>query len=77
MENRSRAKDLATLDAPAPGFFRRTERLRFFLRYRGHATLANEDKKLIDLVLRVAEPMRATQLRRVANARPQREPAQA
>ncbi|MGA2222366.1 MAG: lipopolysaccharide kinase InaA family protein [Verrucomicrobiia bacterium] len=77
MENRSRAKDLAMLDAPAPGFFRRTERLRFFLRYRGHATLANEDKELIDLVLRVAEPMRATQLRRVANARPQREPAQA
>ncbi|MGD0650426.1 MAG: lipopolysaccharide kinase InaA family protein [Verrucomicrobiia bacterium] len=77
METRSRAKDLATLDAPAPRFFRRTERLRFFLRYRGHARLTNEDKELIDLVLRVAEPMRATQLRRVANARPQREPAQA
>jgi tRNA A-37 threonylcarbamoyl transferase component Bud32 len=77
LETRSRAKDLATLDAPAPGFFRRTERLRFFLRYRGHAKLAPDDKKLIRLVLRLAEPMRVTQVRRVADARPQREPAQA
>jgi tRNA A-37 threonylcarbamoyl transferase component Bud32 len=77
MENRSRAKDLATLDAPAPLFFRRSERLRFFLHYRGGSKLKQADKKLIRLVLRVAEPMRATQLRRVANARPQREPAQA
>ena len=35
-EQRGRAKDLAALDAPAPNFFRRTERLRFFLLYRGH-----------------------------------------
>jgi hypothetical protein len=35
-ERPSRAKDLAALDAPAPRFFRRTERLRFFLLYRGH-----------------------------------------
>jgi len=35
-EQRGRAEDLAALDAPAPRFFRRTERLRFFLLYRGH-----------------------------------------
>jgi tRNA A-37 threonylcarbamoyl transferase component Bud32 len=67
-ETQSRAKDLATLDAPAPGFFRRTERLRFFLRYRGHLNLTKEDKALIRLVLRLAEPMRATQLRRIREA---------
>ena len=77
MENRSQAKDLATLDAPAPLFFRRSERLRFFLRYRGSSKLKHSDKQLIRLVLRMAEPMRAAQVRRVANARPQREPAQA
>jgi tRNA A-37 threonylcarbamoyl transferase component Bud32 len=67
-ETRSRAKDLATLDAPAPGFFRRTERLRFFLHYRGHSNPTKEDKALIRLVLRLAEPMRATQLRRIREA---------
>jgi tRNA A-37 threonylcarbamoyl transferase component Bud32 len=68
LERRSRAKDLATLDAPAPGYFRRTERLRFFLQYRGHARLTKTDKALIRLVLCLAEPMRAAQLRRVRQA---------
>jgi tRNA A-37 threonylcarbamoyl transferase component Bud32 len=77
LETRSRAKDLATLDAPALLFFRRGERIRFFLRYRRHTKLTPDDKKLIRLVLRLAEPMRVTQVRRVADARPQREPAQA
>ncbi|HUI06652.1 MAG TPA: lipopolysaccharide kinase InaA family protein [Verrucomicrobiae bacterium] len=69
METRSRAKDLATLDAPAPWFFRRSERLRFFLRYRNHPRLTPDDKHLLRLVLRVAEPLRAPQWERVRRAR--------
>jgi len=64
-ERRARAKDLATLDAPAPQFFRRTERLRFFLLYRGRRSLAPEDKALLRLTLRMAAPQRERQLRRV------------
>jgi tRNA A-37 threonylcarbamoyl transferase component Bud32 len=67
-ESRGRAKDLATLDAPAPSFFRRSERLRFFLRYRGHARMTRDDKQLLRLILRLAEPMRSTQLQRVQRA---------
>jgi tRNA A-37 threonylcarbamoyl transferase component Bud32 len=67
---RSRAKDLATLDAPAPRFFRRTERLRFFLRYAGHPRLTATDKKLIRRALRVAGAERERQLRRVGEPRP-------
>jgi tRNA A-37 threonylcarbamoyl transferase component Bud32 len=66
----SRAKDLATLDAPAPRFYRQTERLRFFLRYSGHPSLTAEDKKLIRLVLKMAAPLRERQYRRVERARP-------
>ena len=69
METRSRAKDLATLDAPAPSFFRRSERLRFFLRYRGQRRLTRDDKQLLRLVLRLAEPMRPAQLERVRRAK--------
>lgn len=69
MEMRSRAKDLATLDAPAPSFFRRTERLRFFLVYRGHSRLTRDDKHLLRLILRLAEPMRLAQLQRVRRAK--------
>jgi tRNA A-37 threonylcarbamoyl transferase component Bud32 len=65
METRSRAKDLATLDAPAPLFFRRSERLRFWLRYREHSRLTRDDKTLLRVILRVAEPMRSAQLERV------------
>lgn len=64
-ERRARAKDLATLDAPAPQFFRRTERLRFFLLYRGRRSLGLEDKALLRLTLRLAAPLRERQLRRV------------
>ena len=67
-EQASRAKDLATLDAPAPHFFRRTERLRFFLRYVGHASLTDEDKKLIHCALKIAAPLRERQYRRVQRA---------
>lgn len=63
---RSRAADLAALDAPAPQFFRRTERLRLFLRYRGHARLTGEDKALVRATLRAAAPMRERQSRRLA-----------
>ncbi|MBI3853804.1 MAG: hypothetical protein HY298_26565 [Verrucomicrobia bacterium] len=64
----SRAKDLATLDTPATHFFRRTERLRFFLRYVGHDSLTKEDKKLLRRALRIASPLRERQYRRVERA---------
>jgi len=76
MEQRCRAKDLATLDAPAPLFFRRTERLRFFLHYRGQRRLMPADKHLLRLILRVAEPMRSAQLQRVRRARSLSPPAE-
>lgn len=63
--DRVRASDLASLDAPAPHFFRRSERLRFFLRYRDHQTLDEQDKALIRESLRLAAPMRERQLKRV------------
>lgn len=68
-EQRSRAADLAALDAPAPWFFRRTERLRFFLLYRGHARLTPEDRVLLRATLHHAEPMRERQLLRVGGGR--------
>lgn len=67
-EQRSRAKDLATLDAPAAAFFRRTERLRFLLAYLGKKNLAASDKEFLRRVLSVAEPLRERQLRRVREA---------
>jgi tRNA A-37 threonylcarbamoyl transferase component Bud32 len=63
-EQQGRARDLAALDAPAPRFFRRTERLRFFLFYRNHGRLDAEDKALLRRTLKLAEPMRERQLRR-------------
>lgn len=62
---RSRAKDLATLDAPAPGYFRRPERLRFYLLYAGRTRLTPDDKSFLRDVLRRADPMRERQARRV------------
>lgn len=64
-DRQSRASDLAALEAPAPRFFRRTERLRFFLLYRGHRHLDAGDKALIRHTLQLAEPMRERQLTRV------------
>jgi hypothetical protein len=61
----SRAHDLASLDAAAPRFFRRTERLRFLLRYLGAARLSAEDKRFARLILQRAAPMRERQLQRV------------
>lgn len=63
-----RARDLAALDAPAPKFFRRTERLRFFLHYAGRSSLTSRDKELIRLVLKLAAPMRKRQLKHVRAA---------
>jgi hypothetical protein len=68
------AKDLATLDSPAPWFFRRSERLRFFLRYREHRRLTTGDKDLVRLILRLAKPLRTSQLNRVCRAQPVSEP---
>lgn len=62
---KGRALDLAALDAPAPAYFRRTERLRFFLTYLGHARLTPADKRLLRLVLKLAAPQRQRQLRHV------------
>ncbi|MFQ5937359.1 MAG: lipopolysaccharide kinase InaA family protein, partial [Acidiferrobacterales bacterium] len=59
------AYDLATLDAPAAAFFRRTERLRFFLNYVGEEKLTPASKKLARLVLRLADRERPLQLQRV------------
>jgi hypothetical protein len=61
---RSRAWDLASLDAPAPAFFRRSERLRFFLTYLGQQRLDAPAKSLLRRVLLLAEPMRKLQLLR-------------
>lgn len=65
-----RAGDLAALDAPAPWFFRRAERLRFFLRYAGRARLEAEDKPLLRRVLWRAEAERQRELHRVRKALP-------
>jgi tRNA A-37 threonylcarbamoyl transferase component Bud32 len=73
-ELQGRAKDLATLDSPAPRFFRRSERLRFFLRYREHSRLTTGDEDLVRLILRLAKPMRTSQLNRVCRAQPVSEP---
>lgn len=58
----ARAADLAALDAPAPWFFRRSERLRFLLEYRQTRRLDAGGKELIRQVLKVAGPMRSKQL---------------
>jgi tRNA A-37 threonylcarbamoyl transferase component Bud32 len=68
-EREARAHDLATLDAPAPAFFRRTERLRFLLRYLDKRRLDEETKELARLTSVLAEPMRERQLARVREAR--------
>jgi tRNA A-37 threonylcarbamoyl transferase component Bud32 len=68
-EQNARAEDLATLDAPAPFYFRRPERLRFFLRYQSHARLTDTDKALIERTLALAGPMRERQLKRIREAR--------
>ncbi len=60
-----RAEDLAMLDAPAPKYFRRAERMKFFLRYVGRKKLSADDKTLIRMTLRLAKPMRARQIHRV------------
>jgi len=63
-----RAVDLAALDAPAIPFFRRTDRLRFFLAYLKHKRLTAEDKRLLRLVLKLAAPARKRQLRHVQSS---------
>ena len=68
-EPTGRAQDLATLDAPAPAYFRRTERLRFLLRYLGKPKLDTDAKALARLALELAGPMRDRQLARVREAR--------
>jgi tRNA A-37 threonylcarbamoyl transferase component Bud32 len=64
-ERRCRTRDLATLDAPAPLYFRRTERLRFLLSYLGERRLNPSVKNLARAVLMRAEGERARQTRRI------------
>jgi len=68
-ERQARAQDLATLDAPAPAFFHRTERMRFLLRYLHKTRLDEEAKAIAWLALAAAEPMRKRQIARVREAR--------
>ena len=58
-------KDLATIDSAATAFFRRTERLRFYLKYHKIERLTPEHKLTIARVLKRADPLRARQLRRL------------
>ena len=58
-------KDLATIDSAATVFFRRTERLRFYLKYHEIERLTPEHKLNIARILERAEPLRARQLRRL------------
>ncbi|MBT3623168.1 MAG: hypothetical protein HN526_03640 [Gammaproteobacteria bacterium] len=58
-------KDLATIDAAATVFFRRTERLRFYLKYHEIERLTRDHKLTIARILKRAEPLRARQLRRL------------
>lgn len=67
-EQQARATDLAALDAPAEAYFRRTERLRFFLRYCGCSRLDGVSKELLRTILQRAGPMRKKQLERVSSA---------
>ena len=67
-EREARTQDLATLDALAPAFFRRTERLRFLLRYLHKQHLDEDAKALAWLALAAAEPMRKRRLGRVREA---------
>ena len=58
-------KDLATIDSSAALFFRRTERLRFYLRYQQIERLTPEHKVNIARVLKRADALRARQLSRL------------
>lgn len=60
--------DLATLDSAAPKVFRRSERLKFFLLYRGHQRLTAPDKAMIRKILKRAEPWRPRQILRLDRA---------
>ncbi len=76
-EQQARATDLAALDAPAAAYFRRAERLRFFLRYCGRSRLDEASRKLLRMILERADPLRKKQLERVSSAGSARsEPAQ-
>ena len=67
-DERSRAADLAALDAPAIPYFSRTERLRFFLRYCNQRRLDGPTRDLLQSTLRLAEPLRGKQRQRVEQA---------
>ena len=58
-------RDLVTIDSAATAFFRRTERLRFYLKYQNIERLTPEHKLTIARVLKLADPLRARQLRRL------------
>jgi hypothetical protein len=68
--------DLATIDSAATAFFRRTERLRFYLKYHEIERLTPEHKQAIARVLKRADPLRARQLRRLELEYSQQEAAE-
>lgn len=49
--NYRKFKDLANLDKLAPTYLSQTQRLRFFLAYRGHRKLTSDDKQMIRTVI--------------------------
>lgn len=57
-----RAADLACLDAAAPYYFSRPQRLRFFLAYRQQRRLDAAGKELLQTALAAAAPQRSRQL---------------
>lgn len=68
-ERHDRAQDLACLDAAAPWFFQRSERLRFYLVYAAKTKLERSDKEFLRRVLDLADPMRPKQVRRALSRR--------
>lgn len=69
-------KDLATIDSAAPVFFRRTERLQFYLKYHNIERLTPEHKLTITRVLKRADALRSRQLRRLKMKYPHLEDAE-
>jgi tRNA A-37 threonylcarbamoyl transferase component Bud32 len=65
VEARRRADDLSALDAAAIPYFRRTERLRFLLRYLQKTRLDEAARRLLRRTVRLADPMREQQVRRI------------
>jgi tRNA A-37 threonylcarbamoyl transferase component Bud32 len=70
LSQQDRIDDLATLDAPAPWFLNRTDRLYFLLRYTEQPNARKDSiRGMVQAILRAAEPIRDRQLKRVRELR--------